>query len=231
MKKIFTAVIFAAASLMMGAELKMEGDFIRFSPQGRMGILPYNQGMITFHEGKKASPASFYLDMETKHPKRYFGQRTTAVSKPTFQKVNSNEWLAGNKIPVNAKENINLSMKIKMTPLNTLDVEYEWDAPKQPSDIISRGITINYKTFDRKDAAIVVSGKKTLLPNKKVNGILANKQESPDVILFPGTPMEVKFALEGKYTIYYYTNVNRLTIIRVIALNQENQLRFSIIPK
>ena len=38
MKKIFTAVIFAAASLMIGAELKMEGDFIRFSPQGRMGI-------------------------------------------------------------------------------------------------------------------------------------------------------------------------------------------------
>ena len=60
---------------------------------------------------------------------------------------------------------------------------------------------------------------------------MANNQESPDVILFPGTPMEVKLALEGKYSIYYYSNVNTATVIRIIARDGENQLRFSIVPK
>lgn len=231
MKKSLIALLGILALGSMGAELKLEKDSIRFAPYGKFVILPYHFGMITLHEEKVGSIASFYFDMETKHPKRYFSQGTKAVAPPSFRKKGEKEWIAQTRIPLNAKENTLLTMSIKMTPLNTLDIQYNWEAPKAPGDILSKGITLNYKTFHLKDPAITVSGKKILLPNKKGSGLLANNQESPDVILYPGTRMETKFALEGKYNIHYYTNKDRLTVIRIVATGNDRELRFTIVPR
>ena len=231
MKKNIIGILGLLTILSVGGELTIEKDFIRFAPYGKFALFPYSYGIISLVEEKGENSASFYFDMETKHPRRYFSQGTKAVTTPTFKKMPGNQWITSSKIPVNATDNITLTMSIKMTPFNTLDIQYDWDAPKNPGDIIAKGITLNYKTSHLKDAAVVVSGKKKLLPDKKDNGLLANNAESPDVILYPGTRMETKFALDGKYTIYYYTNPGKVTVIRIIGKDADNRLRLTIVPK